>query len=90
MCVRELFLQDIKREFARRYMSKQNFRVCLQVAERTWHVRCIVYQNRYRFGKGWKQFAGGNSLSLGDVCVFELVNQAQMLLKVFIYRAAKC
>ncbi|KAK1394006.1 hypothetical protein POM88_013062 [Heracleum sosnowskyi] len=36
---------DIKRDFAKRYLRR---RVCLQVEERTWHVRCIVYQNRYR------------------------------------------
>ncbi|KAK1394007.1 hypothetical protein POM88_013063 [Heracleum sosnowskyi] len=82
---------DVRRAFAQRYMSsKQNFKVCLQVEGRTWQVMCRVYPDRCRFGPGWYQFAEGNSLSVGDKCVFELVNRAQMLLKVYIYRAEKC
>lgn len=80
----------MKRAFAQRYMrSNQNFEVCLQVDGKTWHVMCLTFWNRCRFGRGWSQFAAGNSLSVGDVCVFELVHHAQMLLNVLILRAAK-
>lgn len=82
---------DIRRRFAKRYMrSKQNFIVLLQVKGKTWPVMCLASLDRCRFGGGWLQFAEGNSLSIGDVCVFELVNRTQMLLKVPIYRAEKC
>lgn len=84
-------MQDIRKPFAKRYMrGQQNFKVLLQVEGKTWPVTCLASLDRYRFGGGWLQFAQGNSLSLGDVCVFELVDHAQLLLNVFIYRAAKC
>lgn len=82
------FLQDVRRPFAKKYMrSKQNFKV-LQVEGKTWPVLRLASLDSCRSGRGKPQFAEGNSLSIGDVCVFESVNHAQMLLKLFIYRAA--
>lgn len=82
--------QVIDKAFALRYMRRtRNFEVSLQVEERIWAVRCTVSGKRHRFCKGWSKFAHENSLCGGDVCVFELINEAQMLLKVCIHRAAK-
>ncbi|XP_074351556.1 B3 domain-containing transcription factor VRN1-like [Apium graveolens] len=82
---------DIKRAFAQRHMRReQNFKVNLQVEGRSWEVMCSVRRDRCRFARGWKQFAEDNLLSVGDICVFELVNTAQLLLNVYVYRAEKC
>ncbi|XP_063947908.1 B3 domain-containing transcription factor VRN1 isoform X2 [Daucus carota subsp. sativus] len=82
---------DIKRAFTQRYMrSNQNFQVHLHANGKTWPIWCYAFCNRCRFARGWSQFAEDNSLSVGDVCVFELVNRSQNLLQVFIYRATKC
>ncbi|MFQ6666789.1 hypothetical protein Gotur_033024 [Gossypium turneri] len=37
-------------------------------------------------GKSWGQFAMDNELEVGDVCVFELMNENGNLLEVVIHR----
>ena len=38
------------------------------------------------FGTGWKIFARENHLKVGDVCIFELINNINLTFKVHIYR----
>ncbi|KAJ4846126.1 hypothetical protein Tsubulata_000823 [Turnera subulata] len=57
---------------------------------RTW--RANYYPNiergrkRVRYFGGWKEFVVDNNLVVGDVCVFELINEKYMMFRVFIYR----
>ncbi|MFQ6659100.1 hypothetical protein Gotur_028115 [Gossypium turneri] len=64
----------------------------LRVADgRSWNVE---YERRGRSkgrkavfgGKSWGQFAMDNELEVGDVCVFELMNENGNLLEVVIHR----
>ena len=40
-------------------------------------------------GKGWKSFVRDNGIKVGDVCVFELINRMNVVLKVTIFRMAE-
>lgn len=68
---------------------KHNDQVQLRVAEKIWLVDCDMKFNRCRLRIGWDRFAQDNSLNVGDVCVFELINAYRKLLQVVIFRAAK-
>ncbi|KAK1355853.1 hypothetical protein POM88_049109 [Heracleum sosnowskyi] len=70
---------------------ESNDLLTLQVAGRSWLVFCQwnLRCNQYRISRGWTIFARDNSLNVGDVCVFELINRSRKLFKVFISRAAK-
>lgn len=70
---------------------ESNDQVILQVAEESWVVFCNknLKCNQCRISRGWTIFARENSLVVGDVCVFELINRSRKLFKVFIFRAAK-
>ncbi|TYI50029.1 hypothetical protein E1A91_D12G073900v1 [Gossypium mustelinum] len=81
----------IPEEFGKRYLKKSG-EMMLRVADgRSWNVE---YERRGRskgrkavFGaKSWGQFAMDNELEVGDVCVFELMNENGNLLEVVIHR----
>ncbi|KDP44974.1 hypothetical protein JCGZ_01474 [Jatropha curcas] len=62
----------------------------LQVENNLWHVNLNIYRhynaNRGLFCGGWRQFARGNSLKVGDICVFELIDDENAVFKVSIFR----
>lgn len=49
-------------------------------------VKCTDYVTSGRLGTNWKKFSDDNHLKVGDVCVFELVNETKKELKVTIIR----
>ncbi|XVF60029.1 hypothetical protein PTKIN_Ptkin08bG0010000 [Pterospermum kingtungense] len=62
--------------------------VTLQVAERSWHVQLITYRVKSCLTKGWFKFAEENSVKVDDICVFELVNRTNAVLRVSIFKHA--
>ncbi|KAK1369139.1 hypothetical protein POM88_035231 [Heracleum sosnowskyi] len=70
---------------------KTNDQLILQAAGESWVVFCNMNLkcSQCRISRGWTIFARDNSLSVGDICVFELINRSEKLLKVFIYRATE-
>ncbi|KAG4114805.1 hypothetical protein ERO13_D12G067950v2 [Gossypium hirsutum] len=78
-------------EFVKRYLKKSGEMV-LKVADgRIWIVeyrRTASNKGRKaKFGsRSWGQFAKDNQLEVGDVCVFELMNENGNLLEVAIHR----
>ncbi|KAK1369129.1 hypothetical protein POM88_035221 [Heracleum sosnowskyi] len=81
----------ITRTFEEAYKNwKRSDEVILQVAGKTWQVNCNVnlVSNQCRISRGWTGFARENSINVGDVCVFELINPSRKLFNVFIFRAA--
>ncbi|MBA0620189.1 hypothetical protein Godav_005951 [Gossypium davidsonii] len=81
----------IPEEFGKRYLKKSG-EMMLRVADgRSWNVE---YERRGRSkgrkavfgGKSWGQFAMDNELEVGDVCVFELMNENGNLWEVVIHR----
>ncbi|CAL0318550.1 unnamed protein product [Lupinus luteus] len=74
-------------EFAEKYLKKTKGVAHLQVMdERTWSVVYIGPS----ITTGWNKFASDNNLSIGNVCVFELIMRKESLcFKVFIFRVAE-
>ncbi|XP_065872023.1 B3 domain-containing transcription factor VRN1-like [Euphorbia lathyris] len=59
----------------------------LQVEGKVWHVKLLSYPYKCAFSAGEvSAFVDDNSLKVGDVCVFELINSETMLIKVSIVR----
>ncbi|KAK9136204.1 hypothetical protein Syun_015534 [Stephania yunnanensis] len=71
--------------FAKRYLTAKLESVKLEVADgRTWWVGCQM--KHAKLSRGWGLFAKENNLKEGDVCVFELTNKKDNVLKVHIFR----
>ncbi|KAL1833939.1 hypothetical protein ACET3Z_003590 [Daucus carota] len=80
----------IKKAFEESYKKwKDNDQVHLQVEGKKWLVHCDMKQDSCRLSSGWDKFVQDNSLTVGDVCVFELVDERRRLLQVVIFRATK-
>ncbi|XP_048231464.1 uncharacterized protein LOC125370381 isoform X2 [Ricinus communis] len=87
-------MMAIPASFAKKYFAKQCDNAILSTVNgKTWSV---VYNHDLtngkataRLGHGWKQFASGNHLKVGDVCVFELINRTKTTLNVVIFRCKK-
>ncbi|KAJ0494930.1 putative transcription factor B3-Domain family [Helianthus annuus] len=78
--------------FYRRYLSskKKGVRCVLQMAQGgSWGgVKCRVYEGYAKLcGQNWKRFSDENHLCVGDVCVFELINAVEKVMRVTISRA---
>lgn len=87
-----LFLQYVTKTFEDAYKNwKNNEKLILQVAGRTWEVYCSfnLDSNQCRISRGWIKFVRDNSLNVCDVCVFELINLSKKLLQVVIFQAAE-
>ncbi|XVE93291.1 hypothetical protein REPUB_Repub01dG0178200 [Reevesia pubescens] len=80
-------LLHIPRCFARRYLNEVDGTITLQLSEeKKWPVRCVYGHGSLKFSKGWAEFVLDNKLDEGDVCVFELINTMEIVLKVTIFR----
>ncbi|XVF15647.1 hypothetical protein REPUB_Repub09cG0172500 [Reevesia pubescens] len=69
---------DVPFEFVKKHFKPETQYLTLQVSDRFWSVRILVYPS-YRTAKlraGWPKFARENSLKVGDVCVFELITSS--------------
>ncbi|KAM7510949.1 hypothetical protein LguiB_009824 [Lonicera macranthoides] len=76
--------------FVDRYFSTKNkvVNVTLGVPDgRTWPVKYTSCTRK--LSKGWRTFASGNHLEVGDVCIFELIKGFTNFLNVVIFRARK-
>ncbi|KAJ9160080.1 hypothetical protein P3X46_025514 [Hevea brasiliensis] len=72
----------------RRYMACESRTVMLKVADKSWPVKLNVYSHRRtaKLCAGWLAFARENSLEVGDVCIFELIERN--MLNAYIFRCA--
>ncbi|KAM0861643.1 hypothetical protein ACQ4PT_045751 [Festuca glaucescens] len=79
---------EISREYAEVYLPFEEQMLTLQNHGKKWEVRCRAKAGKSkRFLTGWKQFAHGNNLHLGDVCLFELLkNKKKYVMNVHIIR----
>ncbi|XP_075647507.1 B3 domain-containing transcription factor VRN1-like isoform X2 [Castanea sativa] len=79
-------------EFAKKYACGEK-NVKLQASSGKWWPCQFCFKNDTTspktIGKGWKPFARDNGIKEGDVCVFELINRMDVVLKVSIYRVAE-
>ncbi|PON54044.1 B3 DNA binding domain containing protein [Parasponia andersonii] len=81
--------------FARKYLRHKPSNVILKVSNgsgRTWSVkyRFKLYNGTTtaRFKGGWMAFSRGNSLEVGDVCVFVLLKDIKLVFEVVIFRVS--
>lgn len=85
-----LFWQVVKKAFEESYKKwKDNDKVHLQVAGQSWQVNCDMKGKGCRLSSGWDRFARDNSLTAGDVCIFELVDAYNKIIQVVIFRVTK-
>ncbi|KAK7257895.1 hypothetical protein RIF29_32208 [Crotalaria pallida] len=87
---RNYFLH-VPASFASKYLHGISKFITLQDSDgKQWPVRCITTGMRTtaKLSKGWRDFARDNRLEEGDVCVFELVEKKNVVLKVTIFRGA--
>uniref|UniRef100_A0A2N9HNY1 TF-B3 domain-containing protein n=1 Tax=Fagus sylvatica TaxID=28930 RepID=A0A2N9HNY1_FAGSY len=86
----------VPRAFVRKHLPKEGsikkytegsaHTVMLQVANRSWPVKLILYPHSDKFSAGWSAFIRDNTLRVGDVCIFELIKRDDVVLKVNIFR----
>ncbi|XP_057991269.1 B3 domain-containing transcription factor VRN1 isoform X1 [Hevea brasiliensis] len=82
MHVPQKFISNIK---------QSSEKVKLQVENRCWLVKLNFYPQigKGNFTSGWSAFVRENSVRVGDVCIFELINRKSLLVKVTIFRNVK-
>ena len=83
-------LQDIPFRFAKTHFKEDNSEIVLQHSDgRTWTVCCRIkiFSQRAYFNIRWNAFVQDNNLKVGNICVFELIKSAELVVKVSIIRA---
>ncbi|XP_065871970.1 B3 domain-containing transcription factor VRN1-like [Euphorbia lathyris] len=75
----------VPRKFVKN-MEQRSQKVKLQFDNKLWSVILNIYPQVVRFGQGWVEFARENSLKVGDVCTFELIDTEILLVRVSISR----
>ncbi|GMJ06849.1 REPRODUCTIVE MERISTEM 39, REDUCED VERNALIZATION RESPONSE 1 [Hibiscus trionum] len=73
--------------FAKKYLSGLSGFIKLQLPDgRQWSVQCLYRGGKAKFSRGWYEFISDNNLEEGDVCIFELLQSREFVLKVTIFR----
>ena len=81
-----LFLQYVPTEFGRKYLKRKSIKL-EDSTGRQWLLSCLFNGGRnIRLSKGWNEFVEEKNLKEGDVCVFELVQREDVVLKVSIFQ----
>ena len=83
--IMQTFLQDMPRPFAKTHIKEGTSVVKLQISNKSWPVKTIPLRT-IRLCGGWRSFASENSLQLGDVCLFELIDRDDLVFKVTIFK----
>ncbi|KAK8717525.1 hypothetical protein V6N13_044790 [Hibiscus sabdariffa] len=82
----------IPKDFTLKFLKEKVGDLTLCTSDgKTWPANYHRYISRDKYTKaiihiGWKPFMQDNNLEAGDVCVFELISQTEIKLKVIIYR----
>ena len=85
-------MQYVNTEFAKKYVQRK-ISVKLQASSgKRWPCQFHFRDGSAipkTIGKRWKSFVRDNGIKVGDVCVFELINRMNVVLKVSIFRMAE-
>ncbi|PKU68731.1 B3 domain-containing protein Os04g0386900 [Dendrobium catenatum] len=79
--VRSQYFLKIPKKF-RPYLPPSSTRIVLCCREKEWFAKYKVYKNVKVIREGWKQFVVDNDLKIGDGCVFELMNDKELKIRV--------
>ncbi|KAG5535739.1 hypothetical protein RHGRI_023487 [Rhododendron griersonianum] len=77
-------LMNIPSSFRNKYMEKDRQCATLVASDRSWPVK--TDKTGQKFYHGWSTFCRENTLKVDDVCVFELIEKNDFVLKVTIFR----
>ncbi|XP_028072399.1 putative B3 domain-containing protein Os03g0621600 [Camellia sinensis] len=77
---------NIAMSFVNTYIKKSKTTLKFQILDKLWPVNLISNQRRALLCGGFPAFAKEQSLQAGDVCVFELIDRDDHVLKVSIFR----
>ncbi|GKU99046.1 hypothetical protein SLEP1_g11958 [Rubroshorea leprosula] len=80
------YLVNVPYSFVKEHIKLNANNVTLQVGNRLWPVKLLRYSRskNARLGNGWGSFKRENSVKVGQVCVFELINKEDAVLRVHI------
>ncbi|KAI3440671.1 PDZ_3 domain-containing protein [Psidium guajava] len=85
--VRGKFLLNLPASFVGMYLKGNSRDITLEVSDgKKRRVRCILFSGKGKISRGWHEFVTDNNLEIGDVCIFELVQREDIVLKVTIFR----
>ncbi|PON54066.1 B3 DNA binding domain containing protein, partial [Parasponia andersonii] len=73
-------------DFVKSHIDQKVQTVTLKVGNRSWLVKLLRSSSGYFLSGGFSKFARQTSLSPGDVCIYELTERNQVVLKVSIFR----
>ncbi|KAF7114379.1 hypothetical protein RHSIM_RhsimUnG0089900 [Rhododendron simsii] len=78
------FFLNLPARFAKKYLHGVSESVQLEVSGgKQWAVRCVRIEGLVQcLNSGWGQFAKDNNLGEGDVCVFELIQVEDVVLRI--------
>ncbi|CAN6361622.1 unnamed protein product [Urochloa humidicola] len=73
-------------EYAKKYLQGGHDTITLLRPKKTdtWEAGIEITNNRTKLGRGWRQFASDNKLKLGDICLFELMENKDLTMTVHI------
>ncbi|KDP44968.1 hypothetical protein JCGZ_01468 [Jatropha curcas] len=77
---------NIPMKFVIEHTKQTTEDVILQIENRRWPVKLLSYPSQSKLSAGWISFAKENSIRVGNVCIFELINSESTLFKVSIVR----
>ncbi|KAM5576350.1 hypothetical protein ABKV19_007288 [Rosa sericea] len=80
---------NVRASFVKSFATQEQQLVKLQVGDRSWPVKLNIYDkySTAKFSAGWHAFSNDNCLTDGDVCIFELIQMNDIVLKVHIFRS---
>ncbi|KAK9948761.1 hypothetical protein M0R45_004324 [Rubus argutus] len=76
-------------DFSNTHLNKQCLTISLRINESTWCAAIYKIRRTTRLQAGWSEFAHGNNLKKGDVCVFVLTDSSQFVFDVKVFRATE-
>lgn len=69
-------------------MDKPSESARLEYSNKCWPVKLKYGSSKLHFERGWFQFVRENSLQVGNVCCFELIQRDDYVFKVSVRRGA--
>lgn len=84
-------VEGIPRGFVKKHIHENKETSTLRYSDRSWPVKMSKNNSRNRvayFTAGWSAFARETCLRAGDVCVFELIDENDIVFDVSIFGSA--
>jgi len=80
--------QELASRYGSVYLPTKGQTLVLQCGGKTWEAKMMFHNGRRWFiNGGWPNFARGNGLRVGDICLFELKKKEKKLtMAVYIIR----